>query len=370
MNGESGTGGFASHGHNDLPVKSRARVKFEQQWTTLERWLPMRWTEFVSMETSIVEAHSAQRSPRRLSRSLICRVLIGILSAYFSVGVAVAALQHRLIYKPLQRVKIDPGESRLERMAVSTIHIPTHDGLVLNGWRATPLDRIPRCSVLFFHGNFGNRTWCWRTLKMFQDLGVEVWLIDYRGYGDNSGVPNEADCRKDARSTWSLMTDEYGIQPDQIVICGYSLGGAVAVGLASELCASGINPRGLVTLATFPSLAEAAAERFPLLPVRLVLSEQWPSAVQIRKVTCPILHIHGAADRIVPLKLGRELFSAAPSSSTNRIPKQLVELPGCDHLTLFRTGLPACSSSIDGFLVKILNGRATENVIATTLMPQ
>ncbi len=314
----------------------------------------------------------ARRTRRRVSGKVLgCRLLLALLSTYFSVGVAAATFQHRLVYKPIRKTLIEPEDSRLENMAVSTIQVPTHDGLVLNGWRATPVGHPPRCTLLFFHGNFGNRTWCWRTLQMFEELDVEVWLIDYRGYGDNSGTPNEADFREDARSTWSFLTEDHGIPADQIVICGYSLGGAVAVGLASELCESGMCPRGLITVATFPSLADAAAERFPLLPVRLLLNEEWPSASQMKLVTCPILHIHGRDDRIVPMNLGRKLFEAAPPRATNQIPKQLVELPRCDHLSLFRDGRQVCGLTIDRFLDQILNeqgNQAGRNEIATSVL--
>lgn len=316
-------------------------------------------------------ARPARHSGRPFRGSFIGKVLIGILSTYFCAAAAAAVFQHRLLYKPIQKARIEPADSRLDRMSVSTIHVPTHDGLVLNGWRATPVDRAPRCAVLFFHGNFGNRTWCWRMLQMFQDLDVEVWLIDYRGYGDSPGSPNETDFRKDARSTWALLTEDFGIPADGIVICGYSLGGAVAVGLASELCQSGVNPRGLITIATFPSLADTAAERFPLLPVRLLLNEQWPSAEQVKLVSCPVLHVHGTEDRIVSLNLGRQLFSAAPLQSTNHIPKRFVELPQCDHLNLFREGHRACCSAIEAFLNQIPDDQkhpVVRNAIVTSLM--
>ena len=296
----------------------------------------------------------AQRKRRMSGKAFGYRVLVAVLSSYLSVGAAAAIFQHRLVYKPIQKAPIESSDSRLQYMAVSTIQVPTHDGLLLNGWRATPIDRSPRCAVLFFHGNFGNRTWCWRTLKMFEELDVEVWLIDYRAYGDNPGTPNEADFRENARSTWSLLTQTHGIPSDQIVICGYSLGGAVAIGLASELCEAGVSPRGLITVATFPSLADAAAERFPLLPVRLMLNEEWPSASRLKQVSCPILHIHGTDDRIVSMGLGRKLFAAAPAHSTNDIPKQLCELPRCDHLSVFRDGRQACGLKIDSFLDLIL----------------
>lgn len=323
------------------------------------------------MDSDSSAARSAPRKRRLFGKTLGCRVLVALLSSYFSVGAAAAIFQHRLVYKPIQKEPIEPEDSRLEHMAVSTIQVPTHDGLMLNGWRATPIDRSPRCAVLFFHGNFGNRTWCWRTLKMFEELNVEVWLIDYRGYGDNSGTPNEEDFQEDARSTWSLLTETHGIPSDEIVICGYSLGGAVAVGLASELCETGIEPRGLITVATFPSLADAAAERFPLLPVRLMLNEQWPSARQMKLVTCPILHVHGTHDRIVPMGLGRKLFAAAPAHSTNDIPKQFLELPNCDHLSVFRDGRQACGLKIDEFLDQIpdlQDGDSGRDVIMTSAL--
>src|SRR5690606_15602773 len=100
--------------------------------------------------------------------------------------------------------------------------------------------------VLIFPGNAGNR---WDRIHEGRELAAQdadALLFDYRGYGGNSGSPSETALASDAREIWRLANEELGYRSERIVIFGESLGGAVAIRLAAELCREGTSPAGLV----------------------------------------------------------------------------------------------------------------------------
>jgi fermentation-respiration switch protein FrsA (DUF1100 family) len=216
--------------------------------------------------------------------------------------------------------------------------------LDLHGWHILPTGEIAadqdECDwqlslgsplVLYFSGNAGNRRY--RTLEcdIFTRLGCHVFLFDYRGYGDNAGSPSEERLAADAQAVWRYATAQRGVPPERIIVCGESLGGGVAVRLAADLCQAGTSPGALLLRSTFSSLADVASYHYPWLPVRWLLRDRYPAAEQISNVTCPILHIHGLRDTIVPIQFGKKLFAAAPERAANGLPKRFVELPGADH---------------------------------------
>ena len=121
------------------------------------------------------------------------------------------------------------------------------------------------------------------------------------------------------------------MEPGRIILYGESLGGAVAIRLAAELCEADSPPAGVILRSTFSSLVDAGAHHYPWLPVRLALVDRFNSIDRIPQLTCPILQIHGARDSIMPIELGRKLFEAAPEQSSSKIAKKFVELPDAGH---------------------------------------
>jgi fermentation-respiration switch protein FrsA (DUF1100 family) len=189
--------------------------------------------------------------------------------------------------------------------------------------------------VLYFSGNAANRRYRVEEFGVFIALGTDVFIFDYRGYGDNLGSPSEELLVADARAIWNYTTQERGVQPDRIILYGESLGGAIAVRLAAEACEAETPPGALIVRSTFSSLVDAGAHHYPWLPVRLGLVDRFPSIDYIPQVTCPILQIHGTRDAIMPIALGHRLFEAAPEQSSSGIAKQFVELPaGHNDVTL------------------------------------
>lgn len=185
--------------------------------------------------------------------------------------------------------------------------------------------------ILFFHGNGGHRGFRDLDYQLLLKLGVHVMAFDYRGYGENSGSPTEENFAADAREMWKYLTETRRVQPDRIIVYGESLGGAVAVRLASEVCTAGTPPGGLILVSSFTSLVDAAGYHYPWLPVSWILKDRFRSDQSIPKVTAPVLMLHGTRDTIVPITLGKRLFELAPEKSAAGTAKTFVELTRSDH---------------------------------------
>jgi uncharacterized protein len=264
---------------------------------------------------------------------------------YLIILVMLAFFQRYLIYQPTRAEVIDPQFSGLGAGRVEEIHVPTADGLQLNGWcvRAFAASRnaehngsvnrgsADRPTVIYFPGNAGHRGYRASELDQLSRLGADAYLVDYRGYGDNPGKPTEENFAADAQAVWKFVTTTRHVKPSQVVLLGESLGGGVASRLASELSQAGTPPGGLILRSTFASLAEVASYHYPWLPVKMFLIDRFPSAERVAKVTCPVLVVHGNVDTIVPFESGKRLFDAAPAVSANSILKTFVVLPGTGH---------------------------------------
>lgn len=311
--------------------------------------------------------HSTTVPPKSTWPRNVRRLLLFGLSTYLAMVVMLAFLQRALIYLPSRQPRIEPQEAGLPPGQVHTIALTSDDGLELRGWHLLPAGESAtdarqcdeqlargRPVVLYFSGNAGNRAWRIEEFELFTQLGCDVFVFDYRGYGDNPGSPSESHLAADARAAWRYATQTRRIEPRRLILCGESLGGGVAVRLAAEQCAAGAPPGGLVLRATFSSLSDAAAYHYPWLPVRWLLVDRYPSVERMPQVSCPILHVHGRRDSIIPIELGRRLFDAAPPQSAAGIPKRFVELPSADHNDILAVAEAEFQAAVAEFLKRLL----------------
>ncbi|RFF27032.1 alpha/beta hydrolase [Wenzhouxiangella sp. 15181] len=189
------------------------------------------------------------------------------------------------------------------------VTLSTEDGETLHGWWL-PHDQ-PRATLLFFHGNAGNISHRLDSLKIFHELGLQVFIIDYRGYGQSSGKPSEAGVYRDAQAAWNWLTETEGVRPENIILFGRSLGGAVASRLAGRVEAA-----GLIVESTFTSAPDIGAELYWWLPVRLLSRLEFNAADHIRRTDLPILIVHSLEDEIIPVEHGRRLYKIAGDRGT------------------------------------------------------
>ena len=289
---------------------------------------------------------------------------------YLVIAVMFGFLQRRLIYYPSRAESIRSEQAQLQTGLVHDVTAETDDDLQLRGWHFLANGRgcetreqcdrelaAGRLLVLFFHGNAGDRRNRVSICQILTDLKADVFLFDYRGYGDNPGSPTEEGLAVDARAVWKYATEQRKVPPERIVLYGASLGGGVAIRLASELCEAGTPPAGLMLRSTFTSLTDVAGFHFPWLPVRLLLVERYPSTERIPIVTCPILHIHGARDKIIPIQYGQRLFNTAPEKSKSGIEKRFVEISEAGHNDIFYVARSEYHTSVETFFEAIRASR-------------
>lgn len=225
------------------------------------------------------------------------------------------SLQRRLIYFP-SPVPV-PSGAAIARGGEDVMLEPD-DGLRLGAWFFPAPAGGP--AIVVCNGNAGDRTMRAPLAAALSGMGLSVLLFDYRGYAGNPGVPSEDGLAADARAAQAFLAARSEVDPDRIVYFGESLGAAVAVRLALES-----RPAGLVLRSPFTSLTDVGRLHYPWLPVRVLLTDRYPSISRISRVGAPLLIIAGDRDTLVPSQLSRRLYERA------RQPKRFVLVPGADH---------------------------------------
>jgi fermentation-respiration switch protein FrsA (DUF1100 family) len=193
---------------------------------------------------------------------------------------------------------------------------------------SSPSGRRPT-TVAFFHGNGGNLTHRATILaRMRAELGTNVFIFDYQGYGQSPGRPSEKATAADARAAIAFLHGRPDVDPTRIAYYGESLGGAIAADLATEIA-----PLALVVQSAFTSIPDMTGLHYPgLRPLLPFASVRYDTLSAIRRVRAPLLVVHGDADTLVPVELGRRLFAAANE------PKRLLIVPGADHNDVYTRG--------------------------------
>jgi fermentation-respiration switch protein FrsA (DUF1100 family) len=228
-----------------------------------------------------------------------------------------ARLEQSLVFHP---AAYPYGDWKPTRFKFEDAWIETPDGLTIHGWHLHHDE--PAAVALYCHGNAGNITYFADTLEVLHKRHrLSVLGFDYRGFGRSEGKPTEEGVYTDARAARRWLAEREGVDESEIVLLGQSLGGGVAVELAStDGC------RGLVLASTFTSLPDVAKWHAPWLPARTLMTHTMTSIEKIRKYDGPLLLVHGTQDRVVPFKHGEALFEAAAGDKT------MVIVPDGDHI--------------------------------------
>ena len=253
---------------------------------------------------------------RRGAGHLAWRIIRIALLSYLGFLLLLKLFENRLVYFPSPWP--DDHNSDIPEF-LSEVTLQVDDGPSLHGWHlAHPR---PRAHVLFLHGNAGNLAGRQSMLEDLHDsVGLDLFAIDYRGYGKSSGRPTEAGILEDARLARRTYATMAGIPESDIILMGRSLGAGVAVTLAADDGA-----RALVLQSTFTSLPDVAARQYPWLPVRWLMKNRFDSEADISRFTGPLLYSHSEGDTTLDISMGEQLFSAANE------PKQFFRFAGRDH---------------------------------------
>lgn len=180
-------------------------------------------------------------------------------------------------------------------------------------------DADARPWLLYLHGNASNLATRLNILhaERLRGLGLNVLATEYRGFGGMQGTPTEAGLIGDADSAYEYLRRQLHVDASRIVVYGWSLGAAVAVGLTAHVDEAAVILEGAPA-----SLVEIGARRYPYFPIRLLIRNPFESILRIDRVGSPLLFLHSPEDAVIPFDEGRRLFDAAPS------PKQFVAVSG------------------------------------------
>lgn len=244
------------------------------------------------------------------------RLIFAPLLIYLAIVAVLALLETKLMYPAPDPSQGDWNPSWLEYEDVTCT---TRFGNTIHGWYCP--HSSAKTTILFCHGNGEHVAYLADELEFLrQRYSANVFAFDYRGYGKSEGKPFQAGILADAETAHAWLADRAGIQPNEIVPWGRSLGGAVAVHVASKYGA-----KGLVLDRTFGSMVDVASSHFPWLPVRWMLRNRYPSKDTIKHYDGPLVQVHGQPDRIVPFAFGVELYEAAPSSDKQFIASESLQ---------------------------------------------
>lgn len=228
----------------------------------------------------------------------------------------VSRLAPSMLYYParLSEAEAEPGAWGLVGAEQTTIR--TTDGLELHAWwvPADPVRETATCgTVAFFHGNAGNLAGRAPIAQALSRLGYDVLLFDYRGYGRSEGKPTEAGLYLDGEAAYAYLREERRVPADRIVLAGNSLGGAVAISVASRVEAG-----ALIVTSSFRSLPELGHSLYAWLPGRLFDWERnrFDSAARMARVKMPVFVGWGQRDELMPRAQTFGLYEAAAEPKT------------------------------------------------------
>lgn len=228
------------------------------------------------------------------------QLVVGALLAYAALVMLAWVFQTSLIY-PAPRGGVAVPSSFIE------VRLRTADGLSLRTFERPARHGLP--TVVHFHGNGGSLAGALIETGVLAEAGYGLVLVNYRGYGTNSGTPSEQGFYADGRAAFAHL-EQQGIAPDDIVVMGNSIGSGTATQMALEFA-----PRALILVSPFTSLTDVAAETLWFLPVRRLLRDRFENRAKMAKLAMPVLIQHGTADTLIPADHARKLAAAAPNAT-------------------------------------------------------
>jgi uncharacterized protein len=245
----------------------------------------------------------------------ILKWLVALALVGYLVGLAVLFFVQRSFVFPIpQKIRTTPEAAGFPEAEEHFLTTADDEKIIVWHVPAKPGHAV----ILYFPGNGDFLAGSASRFRAMTSDGTGLVALSYRGYAGSTGQPSERGLLLDAAAAYAFTSARYSA--DRIVAWGFSLGTGVAVALAAG------QPVGkLILEAPYTSVADVAALRFPFVPVRWLMRDQFRSDQRIAQVTAPLLIMHGARDSTIPIRFGERLFSLAHE------PKQFVRFPDGSH---------------------------------------
>ncbi len=220
---------------------------------------------------------------------------------YLGLCILLIIMQPKMIFFPEKGMFSTPEMIGLK---YESVELQSGNDIKIHGWF------IPgegnNGTLIFCHGNAGNISHRLDSIKLFNEMGLNVFIFDYQGYGKSEGKPTENGTYADAQAAWNYLINERKEEPENIIIFGRSLGGAIAAWLAKNT-----KPRALIVESSFTSVEAIGQRMYPFMPVKLISRMKYDTLENIKHVKCPVLVIHSQDDELISYDYGQQIFDAA-----------------------------------------------------------
>ena len=227
-------------------------------------------------------------------------ILLIFVVIYFCILISTYLFQRNLLYHPRENnYSGDPLTVSIEK-----VKIKTQDNIELMSWYHSKNSNDYK-TILFLHGNAGSLENRIHKINHFKDMSVNFLLVSWRGFSGNAGKPTEKGLYQDAKSAVAWLESK-GISENDIIIYGESLGTGVATEIAQNK-----NFGGIILESPFTCMIDAGKDKYPYLPVRLLLKDKYESNQKIKNIKSPVLIMHGKVDNIVPFYMGKKMYKLA-----------------------------------------------------------
>ncbi|TCD62097.1 hypothetical protein EIP91_007472 [Steccherinum ochraceum] len=317
------------------------------------------------------------RSPSFLIRAQSLFFYLGIFYAVVIALLATPPIQRVIFYAHKFRWPLFPNYDLPEAYGLApgktlNLHLTTPDNVTLGAWFvladsyyqtqrsvSTPpapisLDVVrdavrSQPTVLFLHGTGGTRATPSRMqfyTHATSRLQTNVFTIDYRGFGESTGVPTEDGVELDAYTAWRWILEQ-GAKEEDVLIIGHSLGTNIATRLGKRLAHEGAKPRGVTLLAPFSELSVLLETypifRIPILQpimqfplgrklVKTLQLERYDTLSDIQSLNVPVLIGHATDDPEIAHTHSKTLIDHLMSPYLPLLPL-LPQAPGAAPLT-------------------------------------
>lgn len=242
------------------------------------------------------------------------------------------------LYVPSRVIDATPAEVGL---AFEDVDFVAEDGVRLHGWWIP--NPQARGTILYCHGNGNNIANRVELCRDLHELGVNIFIFDYRGYGRSRGWSTEQGTYRDARAAYEVVRARYGdSEQPPVIVYGASLGAAIAAQLALDKPVA-----GAIFEAGFSSIVDVGERIYPWMPVRWILQFRYEADRRVANVRAPKLFAHSKEDQLIPYELGRKLFDAAAA------PKEFFELSG-PHEEAGWNNKPSFWPALSAFVDRVL----------------
>jgi pimeloyl-ACP methyl ester carboxylesterase len=259
--------------------------------------------------------------------------LIGILfSLYLLLCIMLYFFQEKLIFFPtkLEKNYVFSFENRYQEITIPTNSAINLHGILFYAKNKVKDNKQNKKLVFYLHGNSGTVDSWDGIADVYTNLGYDLFILDYRGYGKSEGeIYSQEQFFEDIKTAYYIVRKSKEYKEENIIIVGYSVGTASAAMLASQN-----NPKALILQAPYFSLTDMTERIYPIIPTFL-LEYEFNTSEFLSKNKVPTTVFHGTDDRVIPYQSSLQIKEYLESNLKNK--KNIVDfiaLPNQGHANI------------------------------------